>query len=165
MSSCIDNVVEGGVEVAWHDWGPSGTRLLQYKHTPLWPARVSGSRVAVLCDAAGWDAEEVLFVFDVHPSVNLGADLAAPHDPANLGGWDDVTRSKFIESPGPRNADRKDSVLKEVVHTSFPCKVTHRKLRKGRQGWCSGLILTEDALALVVRHATFLYFRAEGFRC
>ena len=34
MSSCVDNVVEGGVDVAWHDWGPSGTRLCNIS-TPL----------------------------------------------------------------------------------------------------------------------------------
>ena len=144
------NSGKSGVEVPWHDWGPSGARFLQLKRS-VRAADVSGSRAAVLCSREhpqGADIIDVdVYVFELHPNVNL--DPAAHNASAASSGWDDVAHSMFIESPGPRSPDGNDSFLKEVVHTSFPMKITHRKVRVGN-GSCCGVILTEDALALMV---------------
>ena len=144
------NSGKSGVEVPWHDWGPSGARFLQLKRS-VWTARVSGSRAVVLCNKEHPQDADIIdvdvYVFELHPNVNL--DPSANNAPATSSGWDDVVRSVFIESPGPRSPDGNDSFLKEVVHTSFPLKITHTKVHVGN-GSCCGVILTEDALALMV---------------
>ena len=154
VSSDMGSAVQGGIEVPWHDWGPSGTRFLQLRH-PLWMFQVSGSRAVVLGDKENdrylQDVYLDVFVFEVHTGANLDADLSAHPDLEIACGWDDVVRSMFIKSPGPRRFDGQDSALKEIVHTSLPFKITRKTVYIGTKDRCRGLVMTEDAVALVVR--------------
>ena len=112
------------------------------------------SRAAVLCHRRDpYYRDEVyidVYVVDAHPNVNLDTELTTHNDPVTSDELDGAVRYMFNESPGPRGPDGSYSLLKEVVHTLLPFRITHREVHVG-DSYCCGLILTEDALALVVR--------------
>lgn len=148
LTSCIDNLMSDAKRqtIQWNDWGPKGTRFLQFRSpslSSLWVCYVYGTRFVAPIDNGRSPDRTMLRVFDFDPLSLKRAILAGGHNIED-GNILYVNEPTFLNTEG---------AFEGLIVTSLPYRVRRVALpRSNDSEWpdCfNAAMLSEDNLILV----------------